>query len=181
MIYCFFARGFEEIEAIATVDILRRANLDVTTVGIKNTEIEGSHEIPIITDIKHKKLNRADDIEAVILPGGMPGTTSLEKSKTLKAVIEYCVEKDLTIGAICAAPSILGHMNILQGKKATCFPGFENELYGANYVDAPIVIDGNIITAKGAGCVFDFAFALVEKLASKEIADKVKASMQFPY
>ena len=149
MIYVFLAHGFEEIEALATVDILRRAELDVKTVGIGSSSINGAHGITVVADMQDKDVITAN-ISGIVLPGGMPGTLNLEKSPIVKACINYCVDNDLYIGAICAAPSILGHMNILQGKNAVCFPGFEEQLAGANVLNMSTVTDNKIVTGKGA-------------------------------
>ncbi|MDO5123650.1 MAG: DJ-1/PfpI family protein [Eubacteriales bacterium] len=180
MFYCLLAPGFEEIEAIATVDMLRRGGVEVQTVGIGcgcTPKIEGGHNITVTADIKESGIV-TDGLEGIILPGGMPGTLNLEKSKTVKKLIDYCVFNNLYICAICAAPQILGHMGLLSGKRATCYPGFEDELIGAQIVNAPAVVDGKIITGKGPGCTVEFASAIIEAVADKETAQKIKDSMQ---
>lgn len=177
MVYIFFADGFEEIEAFAAADVLRRADLEVVTVGIGGKNITGAHGITVVTDIEDKEIT-TDKISAVVLPGGMPGTLNLEKSPIVRTCIDYCISNALYIGAICAAPSILGHMGYLNGKKAICFPGFEEQLTGAEIVDAPAVADGKIITGKGPGAAVDFALELVKKLKSENLADSIKQSMQ---
>ena len=178
MIYLYLANGFEEIEALATVDILRRCNFSVTLVGVGSQDVVGAHDIPVLADTIDSMAVPSNEIEAVILPGGMPGTLNLEKSKYVLSMLDFCRDNNKFICAICAAPSILGHNGLLKGKKATCFPGFENELTGATYVDAPAVTDGNIITGKGAGAAFDFSFAIAKALGKGAKADKVKDSMQ---
>lgn len=177
MIYVFLAEGFEEMEALAPVDILRRAGLEVNTVGVTGKVVSGSHKIPVTADIT------ADDVdfscmEAVVLPGGLPGTHNLDASDVVRKSVEYCFNNDKYIAAICAAPSVLGHMGILEGKKATCFPGFEKELSGAEYTSDSVTVDGKVITAKGAGVSIQFALKLTEILKDKETADKLFASMQ---
>lgn len=179
MIYVFLADGFEETEALTTVDILRRAELDVVTVGVTGKQVTGSHNITVIADIEAKDVT-TDDMEAAVLPGGMPGTLNLEKSPIVKACVKYCFDNNLLICAICAAPSILGHMGILKGKKATCFPGFESELDAAEYTGDFAVDDGNVITGKGAGATILFALKAVEKLKDKQTASKIKAALQCP-
>lgn len=167
MIYVFLADGFEETEAIAPIDILRRCGKDVLTVGIGGNIIKGSHGIPIVTDIEDKNIELNEDLEMIVLPGGMPGTKNLEASETVQKAIDYCSFNDLYIGAICAAPSILGHKGLLDGKKAVCYTGFEEELKGAEVLTVPSVIDGKIITARGAGVAVDFGLKLVEALYSE--------------
>ena len=179
MIYCFLAEGFEEVEALTPVDILRRCGKDVVTVGIGEEVITGAHGISVCTDITEVELVPDDEIEMIILPGGMPGTLNLEKSRTVQDAIDYCVENDKYIAAICAAPSILGHKHLLDGKKATCFPGFEDQLYGAVLTGEKVVVADKIITAKGAGAAMEFGLKLAEILCGKARADKLAASMQW--
>ena len=116
----------------------------------------------------------------MVLPGGMPGTINLGKSETVTKTAVYCAENGKITAAICAAPSVLGNLGILKGKNATCFPGFEKELEGATYTAAPVEIDGNVITGKGAGCAILFGKAIVEKAVSAEAANKVCGDMQCP-
>ena len=179
MIYCFLAEGFEEVEALTPVDILRRCGKEVVTVGIGEEVITGAHGITVCTDITEVELVPDDEIEMIILPGGMPGTLNLEKSRTVQDAIDYCVENDKYIAAICAAPSILGHKHLLDGKKATCFPGFEEQLYGAVLTGEKVVVADKIITAKGAGAAMEFSLKLSEILCGKARADKLAASMQW--
>lgn len=176
MIYLFLADGFEEIEALFTVDVLRRAGLEIKTVAIGESRIVmGTHNIPVIADIHIDELESSLP-EAIILPGGMPGTTNLEQSAAVVNSIHLAMQNDLLVCAICAAPSILGIMGYLKNKNATCFPGFEEYLDGAIIKNDRVVIDGNIITAKGMGCAAEFALAIVEKLLGKEKADEVSKS-----
>ena len=172
MVYVFLADGFEETEALAPVDILRRCGVEVKTVGIGGGQITGSHKITVIPDLTDAQIT-TDGLEGVVLPGGMPGTLNLEKSPIVKACVEYCRDNDLPICAICAAPSILGHMGILRGKRATCFPGFEHELAGAHLSARRVVTDGKIITGIGMGAALEFGLALVEVFCGKEAADKL--------
>lgn len=179
MIYVFLADGFEETEALTTVDILRRAQLDVRTAGVGTKQVTGSHGITVVADITELEIEK-DTITAVVLPGGMPGTRNLEQSKTVQDCVRYCVENERFICAICAAPSILAHMGLLDGKNATCFPSFEKELINAKITGAPAVADGKIITGKGAGATVEFALLTVEKMAGKEISAEVRAALQCP-
>ena len=178
MIYVFFAHGFEEIEAITAVDVLRRAELEVVTVGVGSKTITGSHGITIHCDISERQVD-VRKLDMLVLPGGIPGTLNLEKSPVVKAIIEYAAANDAWLTAICAAPSILGHMGILEGKKATCAPGWEDQLEGANHTAAAVEQDGKIITADGAGSSLPFALKLVEVLISKERASDIGSAMRY--
>lgn len=179
MIYVFLAQGFEEVEALATVDVLRRAGLEAATVGIGGKYITSSHNVTVEADLTEEELTKAG-LEAVVLPGGMPGTLNLEKSDTVQEYIDYAVDNDLYVCAICAAPSILGHKNLLAGKKATCFPGFEDELYGTTSTGLPAVADGKFITGKGAGAAIEFGLLIAEKLAGADVSVKTRKAMQCP-
>lgn len=173
MIYVFLANGFEETEAVTPIDILRRCGKEVVTVGIGDNIIKSSHGIAVVTDTEDKLIDLNENLEGIILPGGMPGTLNLEASETVQRAIDYCVSNNLYIGAICAAPSILGHKGLLKGKKAVCFSGFESQLEGAEVSDEPVVRDGNIITSRGAGTAVDFGLKLAEVFASEEQSRKV--------
>ena len=178
MVYVFLANGFEETEAIAPIDILRRCELDVVTVGIGEEVITSSHGISVIPDITEVDFVPGEEIDMIVLPGGMPGTLNLEKSRTVQEAIDYCTEKGKFIGAICAAPSVLGKKNLLKGKKATCFPGFEDFLLGAEFTGAPVELDGKIITARGVGVAVEFGLKLAEVLKGKAASDKIRAAMR---
>lgn len=177
MVLVFLADGFEEIEALATVDILRRAGLEVVTAGVGGATITGAHGIRVIADAKDSHVC-LDDLQAVILPGGMPGTTNLEMSAFVQKAIDNTAAQEGWICAICAAPSILGHKGLLQGRRAVCFPGFEQDCEGALLQDDAVVEDGRFITAKGAGAAMAFAYRIVERLISVECADRLRESMQ---
>ena len=178
MVYCFLANGFEEMEALCPVDILRRGECEVTLVGVGGKLITGSHGIEVSADITDGEIALDDKLDMIILPGGMPGTLNLEKNADVKKAIDYCVKEERFISAICAAPSILGHMGLLKGKEAICFPGFEEQLGGAKISDSFVCKDGFIVTAKGAGVAQEFGFKLLECLKGKETADNIKASLQ---
>ncbi len=179
MIYLFLAEGFEECEALAPLDILRRAEIEIKTVGIGGKRIIGSHGIEITADLSEEEVRLDSSLIGIILPGGMPGTLNLENSSTVQKSVDYCAENSLMLSAICAAPLILGHKNLLKGKKATCFTGFEKELYDAECLDNPVVCDGNIITGYGAGAAFDFGFKILEYLKNKETADTLSLQMRY--
>ena len=178
MVYVFLANGFEETEAIAPIDIMRRAGLEVCTVGVGGETAKSTHGINVVCDMAEDKLSADSDFEAIVLPGGMPGTLNLENSEKVQSFIDRAVKENKLIGAICAAPSILGHKGILSGKKATCFPGFEEDLKGADVKADGVCLDGNIITAKGAGVALDFGFEIVKYLVNDETANKIKKTMQ---
>ena len=179
MVLVFLADGFEETEAIAPIDILRRSGAVVKTVGVGSKNVTSSHKVTVTADLSESELS-TDGLEGVILPGGMPGTLNLEASPVVQKYVDYASKNGLLLCAICAAPSILGHKGLLSGKKATCFPGFETELLGAVVTDAPAVVDGNIITGKGAGAAVEFGLAISAKLCGEETSMKVRKSMQCP-
>ncbi len=177
MVYVFLANGFEEIEALATVDLLRRAEICVTTVGIGNKVIAGAHDIKVVADITDGEFVYDEHVEMIVLPGGMPGTLELEKSICVNSTIDMSDKDGKFIAAICAAPSILGHKGLLRGKKACCYPGFEQQLIQANVTLDRVCVDENYITSRGAGTVYDFAHKLIELLKDKETADGVITSI----
>ncbi|MDE6020982.1 MAG: DJ-1/PfpI family protein [Ruminococcus sp.] len=177
MVYVFLADGFEETEAIAPIDMLRRAGKEVVTVGVTGKIVNGSHSIPVTADITENELTDFSTAEMIVLPGGMPGTLNEEASSVVQAAIDYCVSNDIPIGAICAAPSILGHKGILKGRKAVCYSGFEKELTGADVENVGVVTDGNITTARGAGVAIEFGLELVSVLCGKNASDKLRASI----
>lgn len=178
MFYVFLADGFEETEAIAPIDILRRAGIHVCTVGVGGDVIRGSHNIYVTADINIDRFEINEGIEGVILPGGMPGTKNLLAEERVLNAVRYCAENGLYTCAICAAPMILGKLGILSGKKATCFPGFEGDLEGAKVTGKHVTTDGKAITAKGAGCATEFGFAIVAAVKGEKAADNVAAAMQ---
>lgn len=178
MIYVFLANGFEECEALAPIDILRRAGFELKTVGVNGLTAVGAHNISVMCDITTNDVV-FENVEAIILPGGMPGTINLENDAVVQKSIDFANDNNLLIGAICAAPSILGHKNLLNGKNATCFPGFEIDLLGAKVTTSSVVRDGNIITAKGAGVAFNFGFELLSYLTDEKTANDLKRQMMF--
>ena len=178
MIYVFLADGFEEIEAVAPIDIIRRAEKDVVTVGIGSDSIRSSHGIMMLADITDMQMVLDERVEMIVLPGGMPGTLNLEKSAAVQSAIDFCVEKNIPIAAICAAPSILGKKGLLKGKKATCFPGFEGFLEGAELSPDSVITDGNITTGVGPGAAIEFGLKLTEILVNDKKAAKIAAGMQ---
>lgn len=178
MIYVFLANGFEETEAIAPIDILRRSEVDVVTVGIGGGTITGSHGIEITPDIIDSDVILSDKVDMIVLPGGMPGTLNLEKSPVVNEAIDFCIANDKYIGAICAAPSILGKKGLLKGKEATCFPGFEKFLLDADVKAELVCVDGKIITGKGPGAAVEFGLALSAAVAGEAKSKAVRNSLQ---
>ena len=178
MVYVFLADGFEDVEAIAPIDILRRAGVKVVTVGVTGKQVITSHNIPITADVTVDEIKLGDDLDMIVLPGGMPGTINLENSSEVQAAIDYCYESKKFIAAICAAPTILGHKGLLTGVKATCFPGCESALKGSAYMPKMVIHDGIFITGKGPGAAFKFGFKLAELLCGKEKSLAVESNMQ---
>lgn len=177
MVYVFLADGFEEVEALTPIDVLRRSGVTVHTVGITGKTVTSSHGVPMIADLLPEQVD-LDQAQMIFLPGGMPGTKNLYDSSFVRDAVNTFVRTDRYIGAICAAPSIiLGGLGILKGKHATCYPGMEDGMIGAIPQNTPFVRDGKIITGRGAGAAFDFALALCEALCGKEQADQLAISM----
>ena len=179
MIYVFLAQGFEETEAITPIDMLRRCGKEVITVGVTGKTVKGSHGVEVICDKVTSELDEKYDFDMIILPGGMPGTLNLEAHEGLSKLIDKYNEEGKYLAAICAAPSILGHHNILNGKKATCYPGYEKDLYGAEASKEAVVVDGKVITARGMGKAVGLGLKLLEVFAGKDTADKMAQVIQF--
>ncbi|MCC8073536.1 MAG: DJ-1/PfpI family protein [Clostridiales bacterium] len=179
MVYVFLADGFETIEALAVVDMLRRAKIDVSTVGVTGKTVISSQSIAVTADISIDDFTYSD-VEAIVLPGGLPGTTNLEKNAVVQSAIDRANSENKYVCAICAAPSVLGHKGLLKGKEAIAFPGYESELDGAVISDKYVVTDGNIITARGAGVSTQFGLEIVKNLVGKDTADKIKETIQCP-
>lgn len=180
MVYLFLAEGFEETEAIAPVDILRRCGVAVSTVAVgeaKDNLVKGSHGIAVLADLSLADIDYAA-MDAAVLPGGMPGTRNLDASEGVRKAVLYCADNGKPVCAICAAPSVLGHMGLLSGRKATCFPGFEKELHCSVFTGASVTVDGNFITANGAGSAILFGEAIAAKFVGQDAARRVTDSMQ---
>ena len=176
----FLANGFEEIEALATVDVLRRAGLTVVTVGVGGTAVCGSHGIPVTADRDDSAPlpTAADGLQAVVLPGGLPGTENLRESAAVNACLDQAAKDGVLLCAICAAPSVLGRKELLVGREATCYPGYEEDLFGAVCTEASVAVAADRITAKGAGVSIPFALAIVERLVSPAVAAQLGEAMQ---
>jgi len=171
------ANGFEEIEAITIIDVLRRAGLDVVVVSVSGKlEVQGAHSIGVMADILFENI-KYDEVEMIILPGGMPGASNLNAHEGLKNVILKFNDENKSLGAICAAPLVYGNLGLLKGKKAVCYPGYEAQLKGAEVLMDSVIKSGNIITARGVGSALKFALSIVEDLISTEKADLLAKQM----
>ena len=177
MIYMFLANGFEEVEALCPLDLLRRAGLQVTTVGIGGDTVVGAHGIAVQADMPDT-MYRDSRPEMIILPGGMPGTRHLDESRTVDSALRAAAASNAYLAAICAAPLVLGKRGYLVGKRATCFPGFEDDLTGATLCTDGVVVDGRVITARGMGVALKFGLALVATLKDEATARELRAAIQ---
>lgn len=177
MVYLFLANGFEEIEALTPLDMLRRAGIETVSVSINGgREVTGAHGITVVAD-KTIKNTQPTDIDAVILPGGLPGADNLRNDTAVNMFIDEAIKQNKLVCAICAAPRIPGEKGLLKGKKAICYPGFEKYLEGATITDVGCVVDGNIITSKGMGKATEFALEIITALKDRESANKIKESI----
>ena len=173
----FFADGCEEIEGLAVVDIIRRAKMDITTISITGKkEVTGSHQITFLTDALFEDVDFSE-LDGIILPGGMPGTLNLGAHAGVTAQVKAFAEAGKLVCAICAAPSVLGDLGFLKGKKAVCYPGFESRLTGAEVLAVPVVTDGHITTSRGMGTAIAFALELTKRLKDEETAKQVGRSI----
>lgn len=176
MVTVFLADGFEEIEAVTPIDVLRRGGVPVRTCSItESCLVTGAHQIPFYADTTLAELS--DPEEVILLPGGMPGTLNLKNCEELKKRILSHNEKGKILAAICAAPTILGAFGLLKDKEATCFPGMEEELFAKKHLDKKVVISGNVVTSRGAGTASDFAFALLSLLKGEKLAQELSEIM----
>lgn len=176
MLYLFLANGFETIEALTPLDMLRRAEIDVQTVGITGKTVISAHRVPVVADVAEDEM-QLDGLEGIILPGGGIGTHNLEASSIVATYLSHCVKHHLLICAICAAPSILGKRGHLENRTATAFPSFQQFL--PNVSDEFVVTDGNIITARGAGVSTQFGLEIVKYLKGKNKANEIKDLIQW--
>ena len=180
MVYVFLANGFEELEALAPIDILRRAGVKVEVVGVDSENIVSAHKVKFTADTTVDKILLDDNVDMIVLPGGMPGVTYLGNHEGLTDLLVKFAEEGKEIAAICAAPSVLGKLGIVKGKKATIYPGMEEKLEGADVVvDQEVVTDGNITTSRGAGTAIPFALRLIEILNGEEMAKSVSRGIVY--
>lgn len=171
------AEGFEEMEAVIALDTLRRAGFDVVSASLGQLDVTGSHAIMLRADTKIDIVN-INMFDAIVLPGGMPGSRHLKESSIVVDMVKKIFAKDGIVGAICAAPIVLGKAGIVDGRRITCFPGEEKDIPGAVVTGNPVEIDGNIITGKGAGASFDFALAIVAALSGAGKANELRRRLQ---
>lgn len=173
MVYVLLGTGFEEVEAIAPVDLMRRAGIDVLTVGVTGKTVYGSHNIGIEADITIEQMDLTD-LEMIVLPGGLGGVASARASQSALDALSFAWENGKFVAAICAGPTVLADLHITDGRKATCYPGCEGGMGSAEMAqNASCVRDGNLITGTSAGCAVSFGLTLIEALKGKEAADKV--------
>lgn len=178
-VYAMLADGFEEVEALAVIDILRRANVDVDTISITGRKlVAGAHSISVMADklIEEAEFAKCD---MIFLPGGMPGTANLDVHPGLRDAIMGFASEGKRLAAICAAPSVYGHLGILEGRRAICYPGYEKELKGAVIIDEKVVTDENITTSKGMGTAIDLGLELAKLLVGEELSAKIKEGIQY--
>lgn len=179
MVYILLAPGFEEAEALVPADILRRANIETALVSLDGKPVPGSHGITVTADTTLDKLELSQ-ADMVVLPGGGPGHKNLGKDPRVERLVREAVGQDRWVAAICAAPTLLGGWGLLEGKDAVCYPGMEGGLTNARAkMEQSVVVDGKIITGRAAGSAFDFGLALVEILAGKEAADKIRGDIHY--
>ena len=178
-VYLFLADGFETVEALAPVDVMRRAGLDVVTVSIMDSEnVVSAQNVTVKADALYEDVCFGD-ASALVLPGGGVGTDNLSAHEPLRALLQAECEKGTLVAAICAAPMVFGRIGILDGRKATCYPGCEGDLFGAEYTAAAVQEDGNVITGCGPGVSFEFGFAIVARLCGPEVVETLRSQMQF--
>lgn len=178
-VYLFLADGFETVEALAPVDVMRRAGIEVVTVSImERKEVVSAQDVTVTADVLYSEAC-LDDADALVLPGGGVGTDNLSAHEPLRAQLVAAHTRGILVAAICAAPMVFGRIGILEGRKATCYPGCEGDLFGAEYTATAVEQDGNIITGCGPGVSFDFGFAIVERLCGSETVATLRSQMQF--
>jgi 4-methyl-5(b-hydroxyethyl)-thiazole monophosphate biosynthesis len=180
-VYIFVANGFEEIEGLTVVDLLRRANIEIMMVSITgDLYVTGSHHIEVKTDALFENIDYSEG-EMLVLPGGMPGTKNLAEHAGLDQLLKQFQAKGKKLSAVCAAPSVLGSKGLLKGKNATCFPGYEDALLGANVRNEAVITDGNVITSKGMGTAIDFSLAIIKSISGEAEAMKIAKAIQYQH
>jgi 4-methyl-5(b-hydroxyethyl)-thiazole monophosphate biosynthesis len=182
-VYVFLANGFEDVEALIPVDVLRRGGVEVTTVSIVDGSqiVETAHNVQIVADAMIEDCNFSD-ADLLFLPGGMPGATNLYEHQGVRQAVLAQAKAGKKVAAICAAPAVvLAQLGVLDGKHATCYPGFEKLLTKAEYTADLVTVDGNITTAEGPAAAFPFAYELLAQLVSKEVSDQIAEGMRFKH
>ena len=181
-VYEFLANGFEEIEALAPVDILRRGGVEVKTVSVSGNEwVESSHGITVKADLVFEQAGDFSDADMLLLPGGLPGATNLNAHEGVRQAIRHQHEAGRRVGAICAAPMVLGSLGLLQGKKVTCSPGFEKYMTGATYTAQLFQEDGNIITGEGPAATLPYAYRILSYFAGDDATRALQRGMQYAH
>ncbi len=177
----FLAPGFEEVEATAIIDVLRRCRIDVTVAGLTDNSVEGAHQIRVVADMSITEVE-AEDFDAVVCPGGGPGTEILRRNQKVLDVIKTAFESNKLVAAICAAPAVLSDAGVLRNRRCTIYPGMESELEkgGGRFTEEIVVVDGNIITSRGPATALPFALRTAEKLVGKQVAEQVGERMLVP-
>ncbi len=170
------AQGFEEVEAIAIIDVLRRAGIETVVAGLHDGPVSSARNVKVIPDTVIDTI-KTDEFDMIVLPGGQPGSDNLNADPRVKELVRTFSKRGKLTGAICAAPYVLANAGVLAGKHATSYPSYRNRLGGALYEEKPVVVDGNVLTSRGAGTALDFGLAIVEKLISKEKALKIRDAM----
>jgi len=179
MVYILLAEGFEEMEALAPADLLRRAGIDVALVGLDATAVTGGHGITVTTDLTLDQV-RLVPTDMLVLPGGMGGVTNLQNSSAAMALIQSAYDQSCWLAAICAAPTLLGRLGILDGRSAVCYPGMEGQLGQADpHPERHVVVDGRVITSRAAGSAFEFGFTLVEVLTNLTKAEEIRNGIHY--
>jgi len=172
------AEGFEEIEAVTVIDILRRAGINTVTAALRTNPVTGSHSIPVTADyLLDELINKNENFDAIVLPGGLPGSTNLKNDSRIISILKKINSTGGLTAAICAAPIVLSEAGLLNNKKFTCYPGHEDEITGGKHIKENVVIDGSIITGIGANCASLFALAIVEFLKDKKTMENIKEKM----
>ncbi len=179
MVYVLLADGFEEVEALAPVDFLRRTGVAVKTVSLTGKPVCGAHGVEVVADVNLSDVDFSDG-EMIVLPGGMPGTTHLDECPRMTEILASVYDRGGYLAAICAAPMVLGKRGYLRKKEATCYPGFEEYLAEARISESSVVRDGRIITAKSAGFAWQFGYVLAEIFVGKDTCEKVRQNLYLP-
>ena len=181
-VYEFLANGFEEIEALAPVDILHRGGIEVKTVSITGSEYaESSHGVTVKADLVFEKASDFSDADLLLLPGGMPGATNLNEHQGVRKALLHQFESGKHVGAICAGPMVLGSLGIVKGKKATCYPGFQKYLTGATYTAKLVEHDGNVITGEGPAATLPYAYHILSYFIGKEKTREIEQGMRYTH
>ncbi|MDX1763571.1 MAG: DJ-1/PfpI family protein [bacterium] len=173
------ADGFEEVEAVAIVDVLRRAEIEVVMAGLHQGPVTSARHVRVVCDTEIDTI-RAEDFDMIVLPGGQPGSDNLNGDARVNRLLREFREKGKLTGAICAAPYVLANAGILKGKRATCYPTYKDKLGAAVYEEEEVVVDGSILTSRGPGTALAFGLAIAERLAGKERADQIREGMLLP-